>query len=270
MARQQMGFVSESEGIPKAKEAALRAVALDENSAEAHTALAAVMTWGEWDWAGAQAEWTRALELNPNDDNAHAYYAHYLAHRGRAAEGLRHSDLAVKLDPMNALNHALRAIVLLYLQRFDDAMTAARTAISLRADLSISYVAMMRACMAKGMRDELLAEQRLRISRDPERVAAFEQGLAEGGYEGAQRAIADVLAARYEKVQDSSTSLFGIALRYLDAGENDRAIVWLQKAYDVHDSDLPYINAPPWDRLRNDPRYQALLRRIGLSLYEKE
>jgi TolB-like protein/Tfp pilus assembly protein PilF len=267
MARQQMSFVPESEGVPKAKEAALQAITLDEYSAEAHEALATVMTWGEWDWVGAQTEWTRTLELNPNGDNAHAYYAHYLAHRGRAAEGLRHSDLAIKLDPFNALNHALRGVVLLYLRRFDDAMTAALTAMSLRADLSIAFTVMQRAYMAKGMRDEQLADQRLRISRDTERVAAFERGLADGGYEGAQRGIADVLAARFERSQYFSAS--GIALRYLDAGDNDRAIDWLQKAYDRHDSDLPYINAPPWDRLRDDPRYQALLRRIGLPLDEK-
>ncbi|HSA95551.1 MAG TPA: protein kinase, partial [Acidobacteriota bacterium] len=269
MARQQMGFVPVGEGVPRAKEAALKAVRLDRNSSAAHEALATVLTWGEWDWAGAEPEWTRALELDPNNDNAHAYFAHYLAHRGRASEGIRHSDLAVKLDPMNALNHALRGMVLIYLRRFDDAIAAARTAISLRPDLSVSYVCMQRAYMAKGMRDELLADQRLRISRDPERVAAFDKGLAEGGYEGAQRAIADVLAARFERTQDTtSVSLWGIALRYLDAGDNDRAMSWLQRAYDHHDSDLPYTNAPPWDRLRDDPRYQALLRRIGLAIYE--
>ena len=262
MARQQMDFVPQSEGVPKAKEAALRAVELDDNSAEAHEALATVLTWGEWNWAGAQAEWTRTLELNPNGDNAHAYYAHYLAHLGRAAEGLRHSDLAVKLDPMNALNHALRGIVLIYLRRFDDAMDAAHTASSLQPDLTIAYSVMQRVFMVKGMRDEHLADQRLRIAKDAERVAAFERGLADGGYEGAQRGIADVLAARFEKGRYFSA--FGVALRYLDAGDNDRTIDWLQKAYDGHDSGLPYINSPPWDRLRGDPRYQALLRRIGL------
>lgn len=113
-----------------------------------------------------------------------------------------------------------------------------------------------------------MADQRLRISRDPERVAAFERGLKEGGYEGAQRGIGDVLAARFERSQYFSAS--GIALRYLDAGDNDRAIAWLQKAYDKHDSELPYINSPPWDRLRGDPRYQALLRRVGLPVDVKK
>jgi len=262
MARQQMGFVPRDEGVPKAKAAALKAIDLDDGSGEAHEALATVLTWGEWDWSGAQAEWTRALELNPNGDNAQAYYAHYLAHLGRAAEGLRHSDVAIRLDPLNALNHALRGIVLLYLRRFDDALAAGRRAMSLQPNLSISFSVVQRAYIVKGMRDEQLADQRLRISKDTERIAAFEKGLVEGGYEGAQRGIADVLAARYEKGQYFGAS--GVALRYLDAGDNDLAIAWLQKGYDVHDSDLPYINGPPWDRLRDDPRYQALLRRIGI------
>jgi len=267
MARQQMGHVPESEGVPKAKEAALKALALDDGSAEAHEAMATVLTWGEWDWSGAQTEWTRTFELDPNRDNAHAYYAHYLAHRGRAAEGLRHSDLAVKLDPFNALNQALRGIVLLYLRRFDEALAAGRAAMSLQPNLSIGFTVMQRVYIVKGMRDEQLADQRLRIAKDAERIAAFERGLAEGGYEGAQRGIADVLAVRFEKGQYYSASF--VALRYLDAGDNDRAIDWLQKAYDKHDSELPYINSPPWDRLRDDPRYQALLRRIGLPANDK-
>jgi TolB-like protein/Tfp pilus assembly protein PilF len=268
MARQQFGYTPVSEAVPKAKSAALRALALDENSGAAHAALAAVMTWGEWDWGGAETEWKKAIDFDPNAANTHAYCAHFLAHRGRAAEGLRHSDIAVKLDPFNALYHGLRGIVLIYLRRYDDAMEAARTAISIRPDVSLPYTVMQRVYLARGMRQEHLADQRLRIARDPERVAAFEKGLAEGGYEGAQRGIADVLAARFEKSQyDSAT---GVALRYLDAGDNDRAIAWLQKAYDIHDSDLPYINSPPWDRLRDDLRYQALLRRIGLPLDGKK
>lgn len=77
------------------------------------------------------------------------------------------------------------------------------------------------------MRDEQLADQRLRVARDPERLAAFERGLAEGGYEGAQRALGHVLAARFEKGQYSSAP--GIAMRYLDAGDKDRAMTWLYK-----------------------------------------
>jgi len=110
----------------------------------------------------------------------------------------------------------------------------------------------------------------MRIARDPERLAAFERGLAEGGYEGAQRAIADVLAVRYEKSQDVTANAFGIALRYFDAGDKDLAIDWLYKAYEIHDSSLAYLGRPLWDLLRGDPRFQALLRRIGLPGDDKK
>ena len=266
--RQQAGYTPSSKAGPKAKAAALQAIALDDNSAEAHEALASAKTWSDWDWAGAEPEWRRALELNPNGANAHAYYAHFLAQRGRAAEAIQHSDRALKLDPFNALYHSMRGMVLLYLGRYDDAMAAARTAISIRADLATAFSVMQRVYLVKGMREEQLADQRLRISGDPERVAAFERGLKEGGYEGAQRAIADVLAARYEKSQYFDGP--GVALRYLDASDTDHAIRWLQKAYDDHDPMLAYLGLPPWDRLRDDPRYQALLRRIGLPLDVKK
>jgi TolB-like protein len=266
-ARRQMGLVPYSES-PKARAAALRAVELDENSAEAHEALASFLTWSEWDWAGAETEWARALELNPNNANTHAYYAHFLAHRGRAAEGLKHSERALKLDPFNALYHGLYAVVLNYLGRDDDALAAARAGLAIDPKQHIALSRFQSYYIVKGMRDEQLADQRMRIANDPERVAAFERGLADGGYEGAQRAIADVLAARYEKSQYYSA--FGVARRYLDAGDRDRAIAWLYKAYEDHDQQLAYVGMPEWARLGDDARFQALLRRIGIPASNKK
>ena len=262
LVRGQMGLMSPGEAGPKAKAAALQALALDDNSAEAHEALASILTWNEWDWAGADPEWRRALQLNPSGANAHAYYAQYLAHRGRAGEAVPHSERSIELDPYNPLYHCLYGNVLLYLRRFDQALAAAQKAISIRADMPLAFSVIQQVYLSKGMRNEQLAEQRLRISSYPERLAAFEQGLAAGGYEGAQRAIADVLAAQYEKGEYRSA--WGVALRYLDAGDKDRAIAWLQKDYDVRGQSLPYLGMPIWDSVRSDPRFQALLRRMGL------
>jgi len=264
LVRGQTGLIVPSEAGPKAKASALQAAGLDDNSAEAHDALANILSWNEWDWAGAEREWKRTLELNPNFANAHAYYAHYLAIMKRAAEAVSHSERALELDPFNPLYHSLYGGVLVGLRRYDDALAAAHKAISIRADTSLAYGVMQRVDLGKGMRKEQLADQRLRIAKDPERVAAFDRGLAEGGYEGAQRAIADVLAARYEKSKNREGLPYGIAMRYLDAGDKDQAIAWLQKAFDTRDQNLPYLGWPDWDPLRPDPRFQALLRRIGL------
>jgi tetratricopeptide (TPR) repeat protein len=262
LVRQQTDAAPPSEAGPKAKEAALRALALDGNSAGAHEAIASVRAWSDWDWAGAEPEWKRALELNPNSANAQAYYAHFLAQRGRAVEALPHSELAIKLDPFNALYHGMYAIVLDYLRRWDDALAAARTALGYQPNLGIAIDMFQRVYINKGMRDEQLAEQRLRAARDPERLAALERGLAAGGYEGAQRAIADVYAARYARGEYRDA--MGVAFRYLDGGDKDRAIDYLRKAYEAHDPLLAYVGRPHRDRLRGDPRFQALLRRIGL------
>jgi hypothetical protein len=121
------------------------------------------------------------------------------------------------------------------------------------------------------MKEEQLAHQRERIARDPERVAAFERGLAEGGYDGAQVAIAELLAQRYETANGipdaGARTVFmpkGIAGRYLDGGDYQRAIDWLEEAYEVRDPNTPYLGNPVFDPLRSDPRFQALVDRMGL------
>jgi TolB-like protein len=270
--RQQMGMTLPQVAGPEAKAAALKALELDDNYAGAHEALAWVRTWTDWDWAGAEPEWRRALELDPNAANAHAYYAHFLAITGHDDEAVQHGRRALELDPFNALFHSMYAFVLLFERRFDEAMTAARAALDIDPDEGIAKGVLQRAFIVKGMRDEQLAMQRQRIAKDRGRVAVLEQGLAEGGYEGAQRRLADLLAARYEEAggvpNAGASRVFlpcAIALRYIDARDYGRAIDWLEKAYDARDPNLPYSLADPVnDPLRSDPRFQALVRRMGL------
>jgi tetratricopeptide (TPR) repeat protein len=154
--------------------------------------------------------------------------------------------------------------VLQYLERYDDGLAAARAALAIDSKQRIALNYFDFYYVVKGMRDEQLADQRMRIAKDPERVAAFERGLKEGGYEGAQRAVADVLAAKYEKGQYRGA--LGVAWRYLDGGDKDKAIEWLYRSYDDHDQNLPYLGMPRWAPLRRDPRFQALARRIGIPV----
>jgi serine/threonine protein kinase/tetratricopeptide (TPR) repeat protein len=275
LVRQQIGITAPSEAGPKAKAAALQAIALDDASAEAHEALAAVK-WSDWDWAGSEQEWRRTFELNPNSSNAHAYYAHFLAITGRAKEAVPHSQRAIELDPSNALFHAMYAVVLVYDRRYDDAMASADNALTLQPDMGVANNVRQWVYIIKGMKKEQLAAQRQRIAKDPERVAALEKGLARGGYEGAQRAVADLLAARYEEARGVPNAgalrvylPCGIAFRYFDARDYDRAVDWLEKAYEVRDPNLPYqIASPVYDPLRSNPRFQALTRRMGLPVRE--
>ncbi len=264
--RNQMNLAPPSEAVPLAMAAAEKALELDNTLAEAYYALALIKTWSNWDWKGGETAFKRALELNPNFPDAHAYYSHFLSHMGRIDEALSHIERALELDPLNALFHGMYGMVLLYQRRYDDAIAAANTALAIDPGLSPARGALQDAYIAKGMRDEQLAIQRARIALDPERVAAFERGLAEGGYEGAQRGIADVLAARYGKYGKWTYGGLGIANRYLDAGDYDLAIDWLEKAYEEHDPNLPYIGMPLYAPLSSDPRFQDLLRRMGLPV----
>lgn len=221
---------------------------------------------------GAQREWRRTFELNPNSSNAHAYYAHFLAITGRADEAVPHSERAIELDPANALFRGMYAMVLVYERRYDDALAEAKAPLAIQRDIAPARAARRRVYGIKGMREEQLAEQREQISYDPGRLAAFEKGLAEGGYEGVQRAIADLLTTRFEKASGEPNTgtlrVFmpsAIANRYFDAHDYDRALDWLEKAYDVRDPNLPYeIAEPSWDPLRSNPRFKALARRMNL------
>jgi len=261
--RQQINITPPHEAGPKAKAAALRAIELDEDYAGAHAALAVVRTWTDWDWAGAEVEWRRALELEPNRANAHAFYAHFLAITGRIDEGVQHGERAIELDPFNALFHGLYALVLYYDRRYDDAVAAANTTLTIQPDEGRARTARWLSLYAKGMHEEFLALQRENIARDPERVAAFEQGLAEAGFKGAQRRIADVIAARYGTPGGWSAKT--VAQHYLFAGDSARALDWLEQAFEDRDPDLPFIFCRPnFDPVRSDPRFQDLLRRMNL------
>jgi tetratricopeptide (TPR) repeat protein len=261
--RRQLGYTALYEAGPKAKALALQAVALDDSSAMAHEVLAAIRTWTDWDWAGAEPEWRRALELDPNFALAHAFYAHFLANVGRIDEAVSHSERALELDPFNALFHGMYATVLSGDRRYEEAIASARTSLAMQPSMPVARTPLQRALYSNGMRDEHLVYQRDWFVGDPELVAALEQGLTQAGYEGAQRRIADLLAARYKK--SGRGRVTGIAQQYLYASDYGRAMDWLEKGFEVRDPNMPYIGFQPiYDPLRSDPRFQDLLRRMNL------
>ena len=275
-ARQAVFTATREEAGPKAKAAALQAIALDDASAGAHEVLATVRTFTDRDWRGAEAEWRRTLEIDPARANAHAYYALFLSIiPGRAEEALQHSQRSIELDPFNVLYRGFHARVLCEgARRPDDAMAAARTAMAMQSDRTGPAASALEcAYISEGMYEEHLALQRERIAGDPERLAALEQGFAEAGYQGAMRRVADSLAARYEKsggVPDPKAPGIAsqppgiIAAWYAHAGDYGRAIDWLERSFQVGGGDAGITNHPRWDPVRSDPRFQALIRRLGL------
>ena len=121
-ARQQMGLVIPSEATPKAKEAAQRALELDDTLPEVHYTWACIKTWSDWDWEGGEQAFKRALELKPNYAEALVYYSNLLCYMGRLDEALAMAERAVQLDPLNSIILTISGVTLTYLGRYDDAI----------------------------------------------------------------------------------------------------------------------------------------------------
>jgi serine/threonine protein kinase/tetratricopeptide (TPR) repeat protein len=267
LVRNQLGFVSPEEAGPKAKAAALRAIELDANSAGAHETLASVRKAIDWDWDGASESWRRSLELNPNSANAQGAYAHFLMIMGHGEEALIHSERAVVLDPFNPLIQCWHALVLYYLRRYDEAIAAAREALRIQPDYPFATNALWYILHEKkGMERESFeaAKDFARVAyNDPGIDSALDEGYAQGGYTEAMKRVAEALVARLPETYCLPSD---IASFYTMAGENDKALDWLEKGLEIHDPVLPYIGMPDFDGLRSDPRFQELLRKMNLPL----
>jgi len=260
----QQGFASFDEATPKQKAAALKALQLDSTLAEVHYVLASMNTWTDWDWLGAEREYRRAIELNPNYPDARIYYAHFLNYMGRPKEAAVEADRALELDPLNTLVQGIYAMYLMQVRRYDDAIALLRKILETAPNDSIALSTLRSAYHIKGMYKEALEIWKASYAAkgDQEAVDALERGFAEGGYQGALRRLAETLVTRS---QTTFVTPWQIATLFTRAGMNKEAIDWLEKAHQAHDQNMPYISVDPiFDNLRNEPRFQDILRRMKL------
>ncbi|HQM64615.1 MAG TPA: protein kinase, partial [Acidobacteriota bacterium] len=267
--RQQMGVTPPGEAAPKARAAARRAVELDESVAEAHYALAIVNTWSDWDWAAGQQEFRRAIALNPGFPDARIYYSHLLVCLGHQDEAIVEGARAIELDPYNPLFHSLYSGVLIVARRPEEAAAQARLALRTNPNDGIAWIILWIYYSQKGMYRKALpaVKNYLKSYNVPEVEAAMDRAFAAGGFRAAMRAGAAALEARAKKSFVCPTDIANV---YVSAGEKDRALEWLEKAYEIHDPNLPYLRLPLYDVLRSDPRFQALARRMNLPVDGKK
>jgi tetratricopeptide (TPR) repeat protein len=260
--RQQMGFAQPTEARPKAREAAEKALALDDESLEARRALAGILTWGEWNWPAAERTWNELIKLDPDNPEVLQGHSHFLMHMGRQGEALAEIERALELDPFSVRTLSFYAADLVYAHRYDDAIAAARKALGLQADALVARNALYQAHLLKGSYAEALEMDRSFYAKDRELVEALDTGFAGGGYAGAQKKLVDVWTARFGK--PGGERAWALTLRCLYAGDRDAAMRWLERAYAEGDANVPYIGQPMFDPLRADPRFQDLVRRLGL------
>jgi adenylate cyclase len=257
--RQQFYITPPAEAGPKAWEFAQKAVQLDDNNALAHGYLAARFTYNKWDWAAAEREYKRSLELDPNEFLGG--YAHFLMIMGRTDEGLAQGRKAADLDPYNIAAQGFYAIDLYCARRYEEAIVQARKALALQADAGVAITALYLSLRQLKKYDDVLAMERKFFADFPEIWSVVEKAYPESGHSGAWRKAANVHAKYYGKGQ----AAMDIADSYLLGGDKQSAIRWLEKAYEEHDPNLPYIACfPQWDALRSEPGFRDLLRRMNL------
>jgi TolB-like protein/tRNA A-37 threonylcarbamoyl transferase component Bud32 len=259
-----LGLTSFSEATPKMKAAAEKAVALDDTSAEAHFALAGYRAWHEWEWAGAEQEFKRAIELNPSYPDVRAFYSCYLNIMRRPEEAMDQIKRALELDPFNPLFQSCYGLDLYMVRRYDEAIVQFLDALRKVPDEIIAHSILCFIFSHRGMYNEALASERAYLNiiygdRDVEK--ALERGYAEAGYRGAMRLAAEALAAHGRK---ALVLPFDIACLYVEAGERAQALTWLEKGFEARDPNMAYLVIPVFDSLRSEPRFQELLRRMNL------
>jgi TolB-like protein/Tfp pilus assembly protein PilF len=262
--RQQMQFVPPREAAPRMREAARKALELDDTLPAAHERLAIEHFTADWDWSAADAEFRKTIDLDPTFAQARATYSHFLYAMKRSQEGRTQIRRALELDPLNEQVRAFYAVTLGFEHLLKEEESELRTLLKTNPNSQMATNGLAEVLFFTGRYPEALASERdrwgARGDRDVE--AALNRGYSEDGFRGAMRQAADLLSTR-----SSASGVLSIAVArlYVRAGAIDRALDSLEKAFDAHDPNIPYIGvAPVWDGLREQPRFQALLRRMKL------
>ena len=248
------------------RQAALKALELDDSLPEAHRSLAAIIGDHYWQWADADQHYRRAIELAPNDASTLRSYAFYLAYTGRPLEALPLAEQARRLDPVSPNARMTLGSVLYLARRFDDAVHEFEETLDLDQNAALAHALLGLTYISKGMPDRAVAEAQTAraLSTRPDVVAFRGYILARAGRtREAQTAIEDL----HRLARPRSPSPFLVALVYTGLEDNDRAFEWLAKAADARAWEMPTLKASPiFDGLRSDSRFDALLNRVGLPL----
>ena len=254
----------------KVKELGMLATEKDDQLPEGHAALALAKMHYDWDFAGAEREFKRALELNPSSADIRHEYAHYLMAMGRMAESAAESKLALDLDPVNddladcLCWHSFAA------RQYDNSIQMARKLLERVPDDTWEMAILGWDYEQKGMHEQAIAEFKKAVEltdkNSPDFSAFFLAGLAHSYALAGRRSDAEqVLQGLLRRARQSYVSPFDIALIYAALGEKDTAFAWMEKAVAERSTWLVYSKwEPRLDPLRSDPRFQDLLRRIGL------
>jgi len=260
-------FMPPHDAGPKAKDAAKKALAIDESDAEAHISQALELNWYEWNWAAAEQEYKRAIELSPDNSEAHAYYSWFLAAMQRKDEALQVSTRSRQLDPLSSLSNGLNGAVLVYTRQWNAAIDQLKAAIELDPAFWFDHIYLGMAYEEKGRLPEAISEfeRALDLEKDNTEIwSGLGHAFAVSGNGAEARKVLDHL-----KVMSAHEYVapYNVAIIYAGLGDKDQVFPWLEQAYEDRSFYLAAALTADsrLDGLRSDRRLVDLLRRVGLE-----
>jgi TolB-like protein len=257
------------ETYPKAKAAAIKALELDDNVAEAHTSLAMIRFWYDWG-AQAEPEFKRGLQLNPNYATGHHWYSLYLSAMGRHDEAIAEMKRAQELDPFSIIINAESGLPYLYARRYDEAIEQFKKAIEMDPNFAFAHNALAVAYERKDRYQEAIAEEQKEIQLaggDIPQTWTVLTGQLKNTYQtlGEKGYWQKRLEPTIKSYDRHETTAEQVAETYAILGDKEQAFAWLEKSYQEHEDFLVFLKIQPsFDNLRSDPRFAELVKRVGL------
>jgi eukaryotic-like serine/threonine-protein kinase len=251
--------------MPKAKEAAKKALELDDTLAEAHTEMGIIDFWYELDWSAAEREFRRAIELKPNYAHAHEYYGWYLVSAGRFEEGIEESKRAQELDALSLETNAMAGQNFFFAHQYDLAIDTLHKTLDMEPNYWVAHTLLGFSYEAKGDFPHAVAE----CEKGRKIETSIPLALSELGHayavSGKKSEAEQALKELKDWSKQSYVPAYNFAEVYIGLGEKEQALAWLEKAYADRSTYLTFLKADPqFDSLRSDPRFKDLLRRVGL------
>jgi TolB-like protein/DNA-binding winged helix-turn-helix (wHTH) protein len=255
------------EAVDRAKQAATRALQLDDTLGEPHAALAQIKFTHDWDWAGAESEFKRAIELNPNDTNALHMYSHYLLSMGRIDESYAISTRALQHDPVSPTMQLHLGFHYLTARQYELAIAQYQKILEKEPSYPDAHNQLAVAYRQKGMPEQSVAEylqEQTLLGATPDQIAALKEAYARSGMRGFWLTVVEFM----QSSEQTNISPYQIASYYSILDKRDESFEWLRKAYEAHDGGLVAIKTDSdFDNLHSDPRFAELLHRMGLPGY---
>jgi TolB-like protein/DNA-binding winged helix-turn-helix (wHTH) protein/Flp pilus assembly protein TadD len=260
-----LGLHPAGEAYSKAKAAAEKALELDPSLAEPHNTLAEVKRGYDWDWAGAEAEFKRALQLNPSYSLAHSGYATVLSNMGRHEEAIAEARRGRELDPISVSSNTALGRILFRARKYDDSIQACRKAVELDPNNASPLWWMALSHERKGELSEAIVELEKAVILSG--TGTLSRGLLGNAYalSGEKKKALSSLEELKKLSKKKYVSPVDIAIVYTGLGDQNAAFLWLEKAYQEHIMRIQELPEPLFDSLRPDPRFWDLMRRLGLS-----